>query len=670
MVKNLKILLIDNNVRDLDSFEETIRQHNLNASENNVYHLVAKRNLVEAFEFLETKEGQFVDVIVLDLSLPDSCGLRAVKIFREKIPFKPLIVFTSASNEDLALSALNEGAQEVLLKENYNVFSLKLSLNHAIRKANLTYEINKKNLELETLNKKLEKAYKAKSSFLASMSHEMRTPLNSILGMAQILKENVKRKENIDYIDIIMRAGENLLELISGVLDLSKIETGEVKSESTSFNLEDVVEKSVEMMGVRASQKNLDLILNLKKLSTKFVIGDKGKIQQILLNLMSNAIKFTQEGEVVLKVEPYRNSASPNHVFFSVSDTGMGVPKNKQELVFENFTQADSTITRRFGGSGLGLSISRNLVDLMGGSLKLKSIEGHGSTFFFDIPFQVDACADLSRSDEGNFLKSKKVIVIEKSKTQINVLEEMLEEFSMMTKSFQKFEAAMDYLSSLESSGVDIILLDSRFIEGEMKSYFEKLKKYSNLSSKLIVILKPNYERKDVKMIRYFGAKRYLIKPLLKSSVRDAIQNIIKVKPILVEEEKEQIRDERLLHILYADDCDLNRMLFRLFLKSTTHTLHFAENGQEAVEKTVNGKYDIVFLDVQMPVKDGLTAAREIREWEEKNDKEPVLICSLTAHAMKEDIKKSLDAGCNHHITKPVKKDVLLKYIRKYSRDC
>ena len=670
MVKNLKILLIDNNVRDLESFEETIRQHNLNASENNVYHLVTKRNLVEAFQFLETKEGQFFDVVVLDLSLPDSCGLRAVKIFREKIPFKALIVFTSASDEDLALSALNEGAQEVLLKGNYNVFLLKLSLNHAITKANLTYEINKKNLELETLNKKLEKASKAKSSFLASMSHEMRTPLNSILGIAQILKENVKRKENIDYIDIIMRAGDNLLELISDILDLSKIEAGEVKIENTLFNLEEVIEKSVEMMGVKASQKDLDLILNLKKLSSKFVIGDKGKIQQILLNLMSNAIKFTQEGEVVLKVESYQDSTSHSHIFFSISDTGIGIPEDKQELVFENFTQADSSITRRFGGTGLGLSISRNLAELMGGALKLESIEGQGSVFSFDIPFEVNYSLDASRSCSENFSAGKKVLIVEKNRTQIKALEEILEESLLITTSFQSAEAATQYLDKTDHSEIDIILLDVRFIEGDIKSQFEKLKKYSNLSSKLIVMLRSDYQAEHLKMIRYFGAKRYLIKPLLKSHVRKSIQNILKINPLIEEEKKEQIVDEKPLRLLYAEDCDVNRMLFRLFLKSTTHTLHFAENGKEAVEKTVNGNYDIVFLDVQMPVKDGLTAAREIRKWEEKNNKEPVPIFSLTAHAMKEDIKKSLDAGCNHHITKPVKKDVLLNYIRKYSRDC
>ncbi len=670
MIKNLKILLIDNNVRDIKSFEKTIRQLNSNASENNTYHLVTKRNLLEGFQYLETEEGRSIHVVALDLYLPDSSGIKTVKIFREKIQFKALIVFTSASDEDLALSTLNEGAQEILVKGDYNVFSLKLSLKQAIIKAKLIYEINKKNLELEKLNKNLEKASKAKSSFLASMSHEIRTPLNSILGMAQILKENVKRRENIEYLNIIIRAGDNLLELISDILDLSKIEAGEVEIENTLFNLEEVIGKSVEMMGVRASQKDLELILNLKKLPIKLVNGDKGKIQQILLNLMSNAIKFTKEGEVVLKVEPYRNSASPNHVFFSVSDTGMGVPKDKQELVFENFTQADSSITKRFGGTGLGLSISKNLVQLMGGSLKLESIEGQGSIFSFDIPFQVNSFSEFSNSGEEILFNHKKVVIIEKNKTQIKVLVEMLEEFSMTTNSFHCLQSAKNYFDRVDHSEIDLILLDIRFIDDEIRAQIKSLKKYFDLSPKLVVMLKPDYRREDLKMIRYFGVNKYLIKPLLKSYVRDLIQNFLKLNPLMEEEKKEQIEDKKPLRLLYAEDCDINRMLFRLFLKSTTYTLDFAENGQEALEKAVNGNYDIVFLDVQMPVKDGLTAAREIREWEEKNNKEPFCIVSLTAHAMKEDIKKSLEAGCNHHITKPVKKDFLLKFIRKYSRDC
>ena len=305
----------------------------------------------------------------------------------------------------------------------------------------------------------------------------------------------------------------------------------------------------------------------------------------------------------------------------------------------------------------------------MGGSLRLESIENEGSTFFFDIPFQVDSSLDASRSCIENFSAGKKVLIVEKNKTQIKALEEMLEESLLMTTSFQSAQAATKYLDKTDHSEIDIILLDVRFIEGDIKSQFEKLKKYSNLSSKLIVMLRSDYQAEHLKMIRYFGAKRYLIKPLLKSHVRKSIQNILKINPLIEEEKKEQIVDEKPLRLLYAEDCDVNRMLFRLFLKSTKHTLHFVENGQEAVEKAVNGNYDIVFLDVQMPVKDGLTAAREIREWEEKNNKEPVPIFSLTAHAMKEDIKKSLEAGCNYHITKPVKKDVLLKYIRKYSRD-
>jgi len=394
-----------------------------------------------------------------------------------------------------------------------------------------------------------EAANKAKSEFLASMSHEIRTPMNAILGMADLLWETPLTSEQQKYIMTFRSAGETLLSLINDILDLSRVEVGHYELESINFDLGNVIEKTCEVMAIRAHEKGVELVCRLMPDVPVNLIGDPGRLRQIIINLIGNAIKFTDEGEVLLKValadnQPPISTGSDGRecrLLFTISDTGIGISPEKLDVIFEWFTQADSSTTRKYGGTGLGLTIAKRLVELMGGRIWVESEVGKGSTFYFTIRFAVQS----------------------------------------------------------ETAG------------GEEKS------------------------------------------------------SSAKSEPA---ETSTAFADQRALRLLLVEDSPDNQLLIQAYLKKTACQIEIAENGEIAVEKFKSGRYDLVLMDMQMPVMDGYTATRAIRRWEAENRLAPTPVIALTAYALKEDEQKSLDAGCTAHLTKPVKKAVLIETILKNIR--
>jgi PAS domain S-box-containing protein len=441
------------------------------------------------------------------------------------------LVLTEKKVTDYELTACSRDGKQTVVSYNATTFyDRSRTLQGVFASARDVTERKRVEMELRQAKAVAESASQTKSDFLASMSHEIRTPMNAIIGIADLLAKTPLSPEQDKYVQIFRRAGDNLLNLINDILDLSKVEASQLELERTTFSLTDLLEKVTEMVAGRAHEKGLVLVCEIASEVPTNLVGDPTRLRQVLLNLLGNAIKFTNFGEVALRVTPDAHSHVPGAMQFTVSDTGIGIPDEKLGAVFERFTQADSSTTRRYGGSGLGLTISKRLVELMGGRIWVESEVGKGSVFSFAVQLEIWAGAT--------------------------------------------WRAAMP-----------------------VGTYPE---------------------------------------PPLPA-----------------------------LHILLVEDSPDNRTITLAYLQDTPYRVEVAENGDVACEKFAAGNYDLVLMDRQMPVMDGLTATRAIREWEQTNHRTPTPIIALTAAALKGDREKCVEAGCTAYLTKPIKQEVLLQAIKE-----
>jgi len=521
------------------------------------------------------------------------------------------------------------------------------------------------NEELAEQTIRAESADRAKSEFLANMSHEIRTPMNAILGMAAILWETDLTPVQRKYVEVFRRAGSNLLMLINDVLDLSKVEAGQFELEHIAFDLEDVIHEVIDLMKPKAGPKGIVLLHRLSPNLAPSFIGDPARVRQVLVNLVGNAVKFADWGEVVLSVRGSDNG-KPGHLEFAVSDTGVGIPPEKLKAIFEDFTQADSSFSRRHGGVGVGLSIGRRIVERMGGQFNVTSSVGVGSTFRFTAILEPDQKRNQPFQPEPNEFAGKRVLIFDDNSTSRMIIRETLNAWGLETAECATTDTA---LSALTQRSFAAAVLDNHM---PTMMGFELASEIRAASLEVpLLMLTPEARPTDQPRRATLRLSGLAVRPIKRAEFLQLLRAALKTgEPAhqLIAKEVPPISTSH-LRILIAEDSSDNQLLLQAYLKGSPYVLLFVDDGQAAVEEFERvSVFDLVLMDMQMPRMDGLTATRAIRSIERERNLDRVPILALTANVRPEDVEASRDAGCDTHLSKPISKNNLLHAIEEFGR--
>lgn len=526
--------------------------------------------------------------------------------------------------------------------------------------ASMTYDLREREAQLAVARDQALAASRAKGEFLASVSHEIRTPLNAILGTAELLARTTLNPEQRRFVEVCRKAGDHLLALLNNVLDLSKVEAGQIQIEQVEFDLDEIAAQCVDIVAPRARNQGIDLVWRVDPSLPRVWLGDPHRVRQVIINLLGNAVKFTHEGGISLEVEP---TLDRRFVRFAVTDTGIGIPREKLTDVFREFTQVDASITRNYGGTGLGLAISKRLVDRMGGRIEVVSQVGAGSRFWFDLPLR--ASARQPTSDGARELDGVRVATLISNRIARQVVQEALTHAGATVSNLPDVPSA-EILA--KEHGDAVIVVANKAVLPDPIGEIGRLRELGHEGP--ILLLTDVDAAFDIAEVRRLAIET-LEQPFRPWLLVDAVSRLVHgVDDPTAEppERQEAYVEAGVRRVLVAEDNEDNRMIVEAFLRGEPYVVEFAVDGHEAVVKATEHPWSCILMDMQMPALDGAAATREIRRWEENASCPRTPIIALTAHAFAQERSEMMAAGCDDVLSKPIRRDTLLSALALWAK--